>query len=206
MRDLHSCESRSSHLVLDAVLDTLADLGYDGLTVLEVQARAGVVGRALDDSLDLDALVITALERIRLFPVPEPTGELRSDLRRLLAAWRSTPTRDERIVAAVLNAALQRPRLDVAVHESLDRPLAHTLASIVTRSPTQVQLSPHLVQTLCWILRGLWVDRLRSGARLPVDIDLLVDFLLAGLEAASGLEAPGSPAFPATSQGMPTRR
>jgi AcrR family transcriptional regulator len=206
MHDLHTWESPSSRLLLNAVLDTLADLGYDGLTVLEVQARAGVPGRALDHSLDLDALVIAALEPIRLFPVPEPTGELRTDLRRLLAAWRSTPTRDERVVAAVLSAALWRPRLDVAVHESLDRPLAHTLASIVTRSPTQEQLSPQLVQTLCWILRGLWVDRLRSGARLPVDIDLLVDFLLAGLRAASGLEALGSPPVPATSQGTPTRR
>lgn len=172
--------------MMSAVLDTLAELGYAGLTVVEVQTRAGAAGPALGQSPDLESLVVAALEHVHLFAVPDPTGELRQDLRKLLEPWRTPPSRDERVVAAVLSAAMWRPRLKVAVYEAFDRPLTHAVAAVVARSAAQSHVPPRLIQTLVWVLRGLIVDRLRSGPRSPVDIDLLVDFLMAGLEAESG--------------------
>ena len=44
-----SWHSPSSRLVMDAVLDILAEVGYDGLTVHEVKARAGKAAPALGE-------------------------------------------------------------------------------------------------------------------------------------------------------------
>lgn len=189
MSGFFSWDSPSSRLVLRGVLDVLVEQGYEGLTLAEVRARAGAAGPGLGESTDLDALVLAAVEEVQLFPSPEPTGQLREDLRRLLNPWRRAPSPDERAIAALLSAAVWRPRLKVAVYEALDRPLMHAVAAIVARGAMQNEVPPSLVQTLCWVLRGLMLDRLRSGPRSPVDLDLLVEFLVAGLTAASGSEA-----------------
>jgi hypothetical protein len=185
MSEFFSWRSPSSRLVLGAVLDALAELGFDGLTVAEVKTRSGAAGPALGDSPDLESLVVAALEHVHLFPAPDPTGCLRQDLRTLLEPWRTSLGRDERAVAAVLSAAVRRPRLKVAVDEAFDRPLRHAVAAVVARAAGHGEVPPRLVQTLCWVLRALLVDRLRSGPRSPVDIDLLVEFLVAGLEVES---------------------
>jgi Tetracyclin repressor-like, C-terminal domain len=189
MSAFFSWESPSSRLVLSGVLGLLAEHGYEGLTVAEVRARAGAAGPGLGDSPDLEALVIAALEEVQLFPAPQPTGQLRQDLRKLLNPWRRAPSPDERAVAAVLSVAGWRPRLKVAVYEAFDRPLMHAVAAIVARGAIQEEVPPRLVQTLCWVLRGLMLDRLRSGPRSPIDLDLLVDFLVTGLTSASVADA-----------------
>lgn len=191
MTGVFSWDSPSSRLVLNAVLDTLAELGYDRLTIGEVKTRARAAGPALRESPDLEALVIAALEHVELFPPPVPSGDLHQDLCSLLGLWRRALSRDERAVAAVLSAATWRPRLRVAVHGALDRPLTHAVAVVVARSSASVTVPSVAMQTLCWLLRGLIVDRLRSGPRSAVDVDLLVDFLVAGLAASGdGQQAP----------------
>lgn len=181
---IHNWESPSSRLVLNAVLDALADLGYEGLTAVEVRTRAGAAGRALGDAPDLDSLVVTALRYVQLFSPVIATGDLRRDLRTLLEPWRRAPSRDERVLAAVLSPAVRNPRLKCAVHHVLDRPLTRTVGSVVSRAAALDQVPPHLIHTVCWVLRGLILDRLRSGPRLPVDLDLLVEFLVAGSQAS----------------------
>lgn len=182
MSKFFAWHSPSARLVLNAVLDTLAELGFDRLTMAEVQTRAGAAGPGLEDFADLETLVITALDHVRLFPGPAPTGHLRQDLRTLLEPWRTSPGRDERVVAALLSAAMRRPRLKAALYEALDRPLTHRVAAVVARADRESQVPPQVLQTLCWVLRGLMIDRLRSGPRSPIDLDLLVDFLVAGLQ------------------------
>jgi hypothetical protein len=186
MNDVFSWESPSSRLVLNGVLDILAELGYDGLTAAEVRVRAAAAGPALRDFPDLEALAVAALGHVELFPPPTPTGDLRQDLRSLLQPWREAPSRDERVIAAVLSAAMWRPRLRVALHDALDRPLTHAVAVVVARSSASGAIPPAAIQTLCWVLRGLIVDRLRSGPRSSIDLDLLVDFLVAGLKIEPG--------------------
>ena len=150
-------------------------------------------GPALGDSPDLDELVVAALGNVQLFRASAPTGDLRRDLRTLLEAWRTSPGRDERVLAAVLSTAVWNPRLRSAVRDVLDEPLAHTVGTIVSRAAAREQVPAHLVHTLCWVLRGLILDRLRSGPRLPVDLDLLVDFLVAGLQAGTTSPSLGAP-------------
>jgi hypothetical protein len=189
MTEVFDWKSPSSRLVLDGVLDALAVLGLDGLTVEEVRTRAGAAGRAVDDSIDLESLVIVALDHVELFRPPVPSGDLQRDLRTLLEPWRSTSGRDERAVAAVLSAALRRPRLKVALYQALDRPLMQAVSTVVAAASEQGRIPPRLIQTLAWVLRGLVVDRLRSGPRSSIDIDLLIDFLIAGLGAG---DSPGT--------------
>jgi len=167
------------------VLDALAEHGWEGLTAAEVKARAGSVGSVLGDSPDLESLVVAAVQRVDLFPEPRPTGDLREDLRALLAPWRSAPARDERIVATLISPALRRPRLKAALQEALDGPLNRHVAAVVAPASQSHRVPPGLVQTLFWVLRGLILDRFRAGPRSAVDLDVLVEFLIAGLQAAT---------------------
>lgn len=180
-----SWRSPSARVVTVTVLDILAEVGYDRLTVEEVTARSGTAAWPRLHGPDLDALVSEALSRITLLPATDPTtGCLREDLLNLLRPWRNPRTRDELSIAAVLSAALHHPGLRQAVHEALDQQVAQTVGAI---------LSPHMasaaaaaqMQTLGWLLRGLVLERLRTGARSIVDLERLVDFLLAGLNAAA---------------------
>jgi len=179
-------KSPSSRLVLRAVLDVLAERGYHGLTVDAVAVRAGAAAEALDEDTDVDDLVVAALAGIELFGAPQATGSLRGDLRALLNPWRNPRTADEMAVAAVLSAAEWHAPLKAAAMRALDRPLAQTLGTLLMR---ERDVSQSALQTLNWLLRGLALDRLRSGSRSAVDLDALVDFLVAGLEhqaAAAG--------------------
>lgn len=174
-----------SPLVLDATLDALADYGYEALTVDLIRYRAGAAAPALDAAVELDDLVVAALQPVRLFATPEPTGALRDDLRLLLQPWESNRDRDARAVAAVLSAALWRPRLQEAAVQALDRPLAQALGSILARILARAEaagerIPPHRLHTLNWILRSLTLDRLRAPtARTRIDLDELIDLLLA---------------------------
>jgi hypothetical protein len=170
--------------VLEAVLDSLAEFGYERLSLEEITSRAGPAGAALGADPDLEGLVVAALEYVEILPPPVASGDLRLDLQAFLKPWRASPRRDERALAAVLSATTTSPRLRDAVHHALDRPLAFGIGHIVARAADERQVPPPLVQTLCWVVRALFIDRLRSGPRSYVDLDRLADYLLAGLRIA----------------------
>jgi AcrR family transcriptional regulator len=181
-----SWNSPSSAMVLSAALEALADLGCAGLTVAEIQARAGAAG-ALVEEADLEAIVVVAMQRVRLFREPEPAGSLRADLRALLDPWLGPRGPDERAVVALLSAAECSPRLRAAVQDAFDRPLAQAVGTLLARALAERQVLPHRVHTLNWILRGLALNRLRAtDPRTHVDLDELVDYLLAGLALDRG--------------------
>jgi AcrR family transcriptional regulator len=173
--------SPSSRLVLQAVLDTLLDLGYDGLTVEEIKARAGGAGEALPDDTDLDALLVAALDLLTVFGEQHPTGDLRHDLHLLLRPWRGPATREELIVGALLSAAHLHPRLKEALADVVDRPLNQIVGATVAQATQRGHVPVDVAQTLSWILRALQIDRLRSGPRSQVDLDRLVAFLINGV-------------------------
>lgn len=183
----YSWHSPSARLVMEAVLDILVEAGFEGLSSEEIIARAGPAGRALGRLPDMDALVGAALARIRLMREPQPSGCLRDDLRALLRPWRGPRTRDEVILAAVLSAAEHRPPLMEAVRDALDRPVAQAIGAVLSRHLAD-PVAGQRVQTLSWLLRGLILERLRTGARTPVDLERLVDFLVDGM-GATGHEA-----------------
>jgi putative intracellular protease/amidase len=186
----HRWGSPSSRLVLQAVLDVLVDHGYDAVTPEAVAQRAGVAGPPLGEQPDTEELVATALTSIELYRAPEPTGSLQGDLRRLVQPWRNRRTTDEMAVAAVLSGAEWHPRLKAAVTRSLDRPLAQAIGTVLNRAAGQDVPQPAL-QTLGWVLRGLALERLRTGSRSVVDLDHLVGFVLAGTAHQGGGRSAG---------------
>ena len=188
-----SWESPSSRLVLRAVLEALVDHGYEGVTPEAIALRAGLAA-ALEEYPDIDELVITAISGVELFGAPPATGSLRGDLRAMLNPWRNPRTADEMAVTAVLSAAEWHPPLKAAAARALDRPLAQAVGAMLSRAAER-DVPQSALQTLNWILRGLMLERLRTGPRSAVDLDHLVDFLVAGLEhqAAAG-PGPGTAA------------
>jgi hypothetical protein len=179
-------ESPSSQRVLTAALDALADLGPVGLTAAQIRDRAGSAGRLVEDA-DLEEILVVALQQVRLFTAPPPTGSLRGDLRALLDPWLGARGRNERVVAAVLSLTEWNPRLKEALREGFDRPLALALGELLARALRDGEVSSARVQTLNWILRGLALTRLRAiDARTPVDLDALIDHLVAGLAPKQG--------------------
>jgi AcrR family transcriptional regulator len=188
-----SLQSHGSQPVLRAALDLLAQCGYAGLSLQEIQARSRAAGflseqEDLEDVEDLDVLediVVIALAQVRLFPVPEPMGSLRGDLHALLSPWLGPRGPDERAVAAVLSASEWNPRLRTAVVEAFDRPLAQAVGTLLARATAEGHVPPGRVQTLTWILRSLALNRLRAiHPRSHVDLEELVDHLVVGLERA----------------------
>ena len=174
--------SPSSRLVLSATLDALSDVGYEGLTLAELRARTGAAGELVEEA-DLVGVVAIALEEVRVFPTPEPSGDLRADLAALLRPWLARRGRDERAVAAVLSAAEWDPRIKRAVVRAFDRPLAQAVGSLLAGAVADGRVAATRVHTLNWILRGLALDRLRAAnPRCPVDLDELVDHLVSGLD------------------------
>jgi AcrR family transcriptional regulator len=177
--------SPACRLVLSAALDALVDVGYAGLTVAEIRARAGAAGAHVEDA-DLDEIVAIALQQVHVFDVPAPTGDLRADLAALLRPWLSRRRRDDQVVTAVLSAAEWSPRIKDAVLQVFDRPLAQSVGAVLADAVASGQVTASRVHTLNWILRGLALDRMRASApRSPVDIDELVDHLVTGLGAAT---------------------
>jgi AcrR family transcriptional regulator len=176
--------SPSARLVLSAALDALVDVGYAGLTVEEIRARAGTAGPFVQEG-DLEEIVATALEQVRVFDAPSTSGDLRADLAALLRPWLTARRRDDHVVTAVLSAAEWSPRIKRALQTVFDRPLAQAVGAVLAPAVTSGQVPPSRVHTLNWILRGLALDRMRAAnPRSPVDIDELVDHLLAGLGAS----------------------
>jgi hypothetical protein len=55
MSEYFSWESPGSRLVLSAVLQILAERGFEGLTAEELRVRAGAAGPAVGDALDMEA-------------------------------------------------------------------------------------------------------------------------------------------------------
>jgi AcrR family transcriptional regulator len=190
-----SRHSHGSQQVLSAALDLLAECGYAGLSLRDIQARsraAGVLSEQEDLELDdiegledIEDIVVIALAQVRLFPVPEPMGSLRADLHALLGPWVGPRGPAERAVAAVLSAAEWNPRLKAAVVEAFDRPLAQAVGTLLARATAEGRVPPGRVQTLTWILRSLALNRLRAiHPRSHVDLEELVDHLVVGLERA----------------------
>lgn len=145
--------------ILDAAIELFIELGYDGLTMEGVAARAGVgkttVYRRYPGKVDL---VMAAAERLSRQKGPTPdTGTLRGDLLALARGFRRMLTTDAgRAIPATLAANARNPELALA-HRSFIAQRRADSAAVVTRA----------------IARG------ELGSE--VDVDLLLDLLTAPL-------------------------
>ena len=123
-------------------MDLLGEIGYAGLTMDQVAARA----RVSKDSLyrrwpNKVSLVADALQH-RARPVPEvpDTGSLPGDMRAFLQAVLRSRHEASRAIAAVSGEIITNPELREAWHRGLAGTLTDCLRVIVTRAVTRGEL------------------------------------------------------------------
>ena len=174
--------------VLRAALDVLADDGMPGFTVESVARRAGAskatVYRHWPTS---SALLVDAMDA-EFRPLPDvDTGDLRTDLVRLLTAFASSFTDSPfpKLMAAFTDAAERDPALG-EMHAELTRrrrePLVRLLDAARARGELVEDLDVELVVDL--LAAPFFYRRLVAHRAMPADMPgAVVDHVLAGVRA-----------------------
>lgn len=174
--------------ILDAATELYVELGYDGLTVEGVAARAGVgkttVYRRYPTKLDLLMAAIACLSDAR-GPAPD-TGNARGDLLALARGYRTmlTGSMAGRAIPVMLAAKARHPDL-AAAQEAYVAGRRAEAAGVVRRAVDRGELAagtdPLLVVDL--LVAPLFLRVLLSGD--PVDDAYLESLVDAVLRAAS---------------------
>lgn len=186
--------ARSRAKIFAAVLELLAEDGYDRLTIEGVAARAGVGKTTIYRHWDTRARLVADAVDSRKEPVTLPdTGTLRGDLLEFLGrlADRFSEGHPSRILPALISAAEVDPELEDLhrgfVHERR-RPLIEVLEGAVARGELSSQVDLDMAVDL---LSGPIFYR-RFISREPVTralVEQLVDTLLPQLDTIR--RAPG---------------
>lgn len=177
--------ARARAAVLEATLAELLEVGYGGLRLEAVAARAGVhrttVYRRWRDRRTLIAEALLA-QRGPEVPVPD-TGSVRGDLRALARAVAGSITTPlGAALARTLAADAGSPEMATAAGAFWDERL-RLAGAIVARAVERGELSPDTdADLLLEALVGPLYLRLLGNARPLTDgfVDALVDLLLAG--------------------------
>jgi AcrR family transcriptional regulator len=150
--------SSEAHLaILQAVLDLLAEVGYDAVSMEAVAQRAGVSKATVYRRwTSKTALVLDLLESIAATHAPPDTGSVRGDLHQMV----------DRVVLALVHAQYGA--------------ILTALASELPRNPEMAEtfrthfLAARRAAMLAVLQRGLARGELRADADLEVVMDLLV--------------------------------
>ncbi|MEO3857968.1 TetR/AcrR family transcriptional regulator [Acrocarpospora sp. B8E8] len=128
--------------VLAAALELLAEVGYAGLAMEQVAARAGVSKASLYLRWpNKAALAAEAMQR-RADVVPDipDTGSLAEDMRRFLRALLRGEHRGSQALAAVSGEIANNPQLREAFRGGMTGTLVNSLRTIVTRAVDRGEL------------------------------------------------------------------
>jgi AcrR family transcriptional regulator len=172
--------------ILDAVVDVLAERGYDGLTMDSVASRAGVARASVYRRHgNRSELLAAACEHVTPPPVDPPdTGQVRDDLVALARALVRTLDRTEfgRLLPALLGAAATHPEAGEVLRRfgvSRRAPSAAVLRRAVERGQLPAGTDPDLVADL--IFGSIFYRRVVRRARLGREaIESTVDAVLRG--------------------------
>lgn len=172
--------------ILDAATDAFIELGWDGLTIEGVAARAGVgkttIYRRYPSRLDL---LLAAAERLvqQKGPVPD-TGTLRGDVLALVRAYFDMlmSTRAGRATPAMVAATSRNPELAIAYRSFIAerrRESAMTLDRAISRGELPADVDHHLVLDL--LVAPLFYRAFVS--REPLDDEYFADLVDSVLRA-----------------------
>ena len=181
-------------VILEAVLDVLAEAGYDGTTVDLVAARAGAaratVYRRWPTKVELvaDALRRLAPDEVDLAQLPD-TGTLRGDLLASTRVQRADEAdRRSRVVAGLQAAANREPRLAAVLTGSGTEPWIEANRILIRRAVDRGEYGPVDVEALAQVIPLMCTCRV-AVQRLPVtreySIALIDGVLLPALRGAA---------------------
>ncbi len=176
--------------ILDAAIELFADLGYDGLCVEAVAARAGVskatIYRRYASKAELLIAAATVISRSVKGPLPD-TGSLRGDLAALGAGYRRLLEDSEagRAIPAMIVARHRDPELATAYRSFIAERRAEA-AGVVTRGVARGEIRADAdVGLLVDLVAGpLFYRILVNGDKVePGYVDGIVDAVLRAFSA-----------------------
>lgn len=193
--------------ILTAAVDVLAEVGYDGMTIDMVAARAkagkATLYRRWASKAELVVDAVACLKRgdIDVDALPD-TGSLRGDLIALIKPRSMEDSEKKmRVMAGVISVLSRSPELTGAVEQAIFAPRIEVNRRLLRRAIERGEVRPDVdVDTIAAIspsmvaYRGLALQR-------PVDRDFLITIIDRVVLPAAGLPAgPGSGSAPGAEQ------
>jgi len=155
-------------VILRAALEELVEVGYDGMTLDAVAARAkaskATVYRRWATKEDLALAALAGIGRPFDAGGPPDTGSLRSDLRAVVDSdWLGGPDRRMRLFAGLTALTTASPRLAGAIAAQITEPYVDAYTMILRRAGDRGELAPGAdVALLAQIIPALTTYRLLS--------------------------------------------
>lgn len=176
--------------ILQATLELLAEVGYRALTVEQVRDRAGVgkatIYRRYGNKYELVRAAIDHLHHD--LPVPEDTGSLRTDIRRILeaATVAAHETNATVVVPRLLAESAHEPELQALFYENIVAPRRRVIRTVFERGIERGEVREDLdVEIAMDMLVGSIMYRgLISGmdtARMQEHARAVFDTLMSGI-------------------------
>ncbi|MGH8997851.1 MAG: TetR/AcrR family transcriptional regulator [Acidimicrobiia bacterium] len=137
---------RTETAILAATLDLLGEVGFSGLTIDGIAARAGVGKATIYRHWSGKAELVVDALRSHAPPVPEPdTGDLRADLLTMVGSLVQAITRPPlaRVVPSLVEAAERDPELERYLRQFGDE-RKRGLAELLQRASARGHLRPDI--------------------------------------------------------------
>jgi len=177
--------------ILDATVDVLAELGYDGMTIDMVAARAGAgkatVYRRWPSKADLVVDAVACLKSRDLDDLPD-TGSLRGDLHAIVR----TPTLEDaekkmRVMVGVVSLMSREPELAQSAFAAILEPRVRAYRALLHRAVARGEVRPGLdVERLATLVPSMTAFR-TIVQRTPVDRAFLLSTIDEVLLPAAGI-------------------
>ena len=168
--------------LLDAAIEIVAEVGYDGMTMDLVAARAGSTKSALyrrwssKGDLTLAAVARMQQAEIDLTTLPD-TGTLRGDLLALTQPYSSAEGQLKLRMMAGLSSLLERdPGLVDAAHSVITAPWVEVCRLMIQRAVDRGEAETDDVETVARVVPSMTSDRVLVR-RQPVDRDFFVGLI-----------------------------
>jgi AcrR family transcriptional regulator len=168
--------------LLDAAVQVVAEVGYDGMTMDLVAARAGTTKSALyrrwssKGELTLDAVVRLQQPEVDLAELPD-TGTLRGDLIALTQPYASDEGQQKLRMMAGLSSVLDRePALLDAANAAITEPWVGVCRLLVQRAIDRGEAETDDIEAIARVVPSMTSDRILVR-RMPVDREFFVGLI-----------------------------
>jgi AcrR family transcriptional regulator len=166
--------------ILDAAVDVLAEVGYEGMTIDMVAARAkagkATLYRRWTSKSDLVIDAVGCMKGRGLDPDALPdTGTLRGDLLAMIKPHSiEESARKTRVMAGIASLIAREPEFARAAHDAIVEPRARANRVLLQRAVDRGEISPDVdLDTVALIAPAMTTYRMLM-LREPADRDFLV--------------------------------
>ncbi|MFC0600322.1 TetR/AcrR family transcriptional regulator [Streptomyces palmae] len=179
--------------LFEAVIDLLAEVGYEALTMDAVAARTHSSKATLYRQWkSKPQLVATAMRKAKPVSVEDiDTGSLRGDLRELAACGPGRTETDAALIRGLAHAVHENPDLHRAMRELLVEPEIIALGGLLRRAVDRGEIDPDrpALAFVPHLMVGAFLARQMVDDR-PADPDYLLDYIDAVVLPALGVRTP----------------